>query len=94
MRRAIKQQIREQEENVLLDTEKRQQELEREAKPLLDKLRSRFDALEALKKELQAKLNNRPQESQEVQQARQFASFHTELHRLANGQTTKCVPVS
>jgi hypothetical protein len=93
-RRAVKQQIlREQAENALLDTEKRQQELELEAKPLLDKLRSRFSTLEALKKELQGKLDQLPQESQELRQARQFASFHVELRRLRLVWDRKPFPV-
>ncbi len=83
IRREIKQQIyREQEENATLDTEKRRQELEREAHPILEKLRTRFNTLEALKKDLQGKLEEQPPESQEVHKARQFASFHTELHKL------------
>jgi hypothetical protein len=81
--RAIKQQLyREQEENITLDTQKRQQELEQETQPLLDKLRMRFRTLEALKKELQQKLDQQPQESQEVKKVRQFARFHEELVKL------------
>jgi hypothetical protein len=83
IRREIKQQIyKEQEENVTLDTEKRRQELEHEAQPFLDKLRTRFNMLEVLKKDLQAKLAEQPPESEDVHKARQFASFHTELHNL------------
>ena len=92
--RAIKQQIyKEQEENAALDTEKRQQELEREAKPLLEKLRTRFAALETLKTELQQKLNQQSQESHDVQEARQFASFHTELHKLRLAWEKKPFPI-
>jgi len=94
IRREIKQQLyREQEENLTLDTEKRQQELELEAKPILDKLRTRFATLETLKNELQGKLNQQPQENQEVREARQFASFHIELHKLRLVWEKKPLPI-
>lgn len=83
IRKTIKQQIyKEQEDNITLDTEKRQQELEAEHKPMLDRLRKRFNSLEALKEQLQEKLDALPPETDEVQKARQFASFTEELQKL------------
>jgi hypothetical protein len=83
IRKAIKQQIyREQEEDIMLDTEKRQQELEAENKPILDRLRKRFNTLETLKKEVQEKLDAQPSEPDDVQKARRFASFTVELEKL------------
>ncbi|GHO85184.1 recombinase family protein [Dictyobacter formicarum] len=83
IRRMINAQIqKEQQENPSLDRDKRYEELEKENQPLLQKLRTKYAALESLKGQLQEKLVNLSHETDEEHQTRQFASFSVELQKL------------